>query len=218
MHAWARLRPPALLQRQGSLLCGRLKRPCLLLPLLLQCAHSRRARLEGAELAQHYALRLAQSALKRGQFVLCAEILRFLIPPRESTTGLLQWGPAAAGGGEPAAAGGGSGTAANVQPAAGGGGWFSWLWGGSAGQAQQAAGAAGADAADAAGGSRAGGGGGGGGSMSQAGLYRASLAVGAGVVGGSSGTGAPGARVLAVVADKAWALLEQVHGAAALCL
>jgi hypothetical protein len=114
--------------------------------LLLLCVG--RCRLEGTSLAQNYALSLATTALRRGQFYLCSEILRFLIPPRESCSGLVQWGPLPAGGGveqqqqqqqQPShaaaiKAGPGSGSGA---AAAGGANWLSWLWGGSSDEQQQ---------------------------------------------------------------------------------
>jgi hypothetical protein len=111
-------------------------------------------------LAQSYGLSLIATALKRGQFFLVAEILRFLIPPRESSSGLVQWGPA----GPPtplAAAAEAPGVITSQQqqqqqlqkqpsadktPASAAGssssGWFGWLWGSSgsgnnAGQQQQ---------------------------------------------------------------------------------
>lgn len=98
------------------------------------------ARLEGAELAQDFAVRLVRVALTRGQFYLCAEILRFLIPPHDG--GAVAWGPAApastAAG--TAAAGGqqqqqAAGDAGSTQDS--GSSWFGWLWGG--GGAPQAA-------------------------------------------------------------------------------
>lgn len=81
-------------------------------------------------------------ALKRGQFYLCAEILRFLIPPRE---GVVQWGPGSpvdgsATGAKDAAA---AGSAPQKQPSgaaaasAGSAGWFSWIWGSSGTPQQQ---------------------------------------------------------------------------------
>lgn len=91
-------------------------------------------------------------ALKRGQFYLCAEILRFLTPPRE---GVMQWGPGSPLGGSAAAkdASGSAAAAAGAKPgavpqqkpsgsaaAAGGsgqGGWFSWIWGSSGSSQQQ---------------------------------------------------------------------------------
>jgi hypothetical protein len=112
-------------------------------------------------LAQSYGLSLIATALKRGQFFLVAEILRFLIPPRESSSGLVQWGPA--GPPTPLAAAAAAADAPGAAPtqqqqqlqkqpsadrtpaaAAGSGssGWFGWLWGSSgsgsnAGQQQQ---------------------------------------------------------------------------------
>jgi hypothetical protein len=121
-------------------------------------------RLEGAALAQSYGLSLIATALKRGQFFLVAEILRFLIPPRESSSGLVQWGPAGPPTPLAAAAAEAPGAATTQQQqqrlqkqpsadktaaaAAGSssGGWFGWLWGSggsssssgsNAGQAQQ---------------------------------------------------------------------------------
>jgi hypothetical protein len=97
-------------------------------------------------------VQLVKMALKRGQFYLCAEILRFLTPPRE---GVMQWGPGSPLGGSAAAkdASGSAAAAAGAKPgavpqlkpsgsaaAAGGsgqGGWFSWIWGSSGSSQQQ---------------------------------------------------------------------------------
>lgn len=103
-------------------------------------------RLEGPQAAQRFAVQLIKMALKRGQFYLCAEILRFLIPPRE---GVVQWGPcsppgSSAGASKEAAAAAATGAKSGPprQPSgsaeAGQAGWFSWLWGSSgASQPQQ---------------------------------------------------------------------------------
>lgn len=99
-------------------------------------------RLEGSHAAQAFAVQLIKLALKRGQFYLCAEILRFLIPPRE---GVVQWGPGSPVDGAATAARDAAGAAAMPQKqlsgsaaaAAGQGGWFSWIWGSSGSQQQQ---------------------------------------------------------------------------------
>jgi hypothetical protein len=166
-------------------------------------------RLEGSHAAQAFALQLIKLALKRGQFYLCAEILRFLIPPRE---GVVQWGPGspidgsataardAAAAAATAALPGGiqkqlSGSAAAAGGSSGQGGWFSWIWGssGSQQQQQQQADKGGKQAAA------------GEGLVSQASLSAA----------GSMELGSDACRI---VADKAWRLLYTVReGTAALC-
>ncbi len=40
-------------------------------------------RLEGASAAQEQALRLMRSSLLRGQYPLCCELLRFVVPPAD---------------------------------------------------------------------------------------------------------------------------------------
>uniref|UniRef100_A0A383V6J0 RIC1 C-terminal alpha solenoid region domain-containing protein n=1 Tax=Tetradesmus obliquus TaxID=3088 RepID=A0A383V6J0_TETOB len=229
---------PALFSAVGS--------PAALLALLLEAGALPSAacflivvdRLEGADLAQRYALSLVGTALRRGQFFLVAEILRFLIPPRESSSGAVQWGPAGPPPAtQPAAAVAAADTAGNgsvqqQQPeksnaaAAGSSnsGWFGWLWGGSsssAGQQQQqqqhntAARSSPKPSGT---------------SLSAAGHYRQSLAGGAangdwpglyssastaaaaaaaGVDCGVGGGFAPGADACRVVAEKGWALLGQ---------
>ncbi len=44
------------------------------------CCSARR-RLEGAATAQAQALRLMRASLRRGQYPLCCELLRFVVPP-----------------------------------------------------------------------------------------------------------------------------------------
>ncbi|KAF8071370.1 R06F6.8 [Scenedesmus sp. PABB004] len=209
---------PALFSAVGS--------PAALLELLLDSGALASAacflivvdRLEGAALAQGYALSLVAAALRRGQFYLVAEILRFLIPPRESSSGVVQWGPAApAPAPAPAPeqqapqAAAQQAEAQAAAPASGGGSWLGWLWGGGGGggaqQAQQAAHAGDQGVLT----PRVG-------SMSAAGHYRQSLAgAGSGVEWqGLSGGGtaaaagaAPGGDACRVVAERGWALLEQ---------
>jgi hypothetical protein len=163
-------------------------------------------------------VQLIKMALKRGQFYLCAEILRFLVPPRE---GVVQWGPcsppsSSAGVSKDAAAAAAAGAAAQSGPqkqpsgsaaaAAGQTGWFSWIWGGSGGsQAQQQQ----QQATDKAGKMLAGSGAG------------AANGIAAGYPGeggllsqGSLTTSANlehGSDACKIVADKAWRLLLQVR-------
>lgn len=169
-------------------------------------------RLEGSQAAQKFAMQLIQLALKRSQFYLCAEILRFLIPPRE---GVLQWGPSspvlpvgAAGSLTREPSGGSaqpaapqkqpSGSAAAAAASSGQSGWFSWIWGGgaagqqqqSAKSAQQAGSAAGDQDAIAAG-------------------YSADGLVGQGLLSLTAGV-QHGSDACRIVADKAWRLLHQV--------
>lgn len=108
-------------------------------------------RLEGSHAAQAFAVQLIKLALKRGQFYLSAEILRFLIPPRE---GVVQWGPGSPVDGSATAARDAAAAAAAAMPggpqkqlsgsaaaaaagSSGQGGWFSWIWGSSGSQQQQ---------------------------------------------------------------------------------
>lgn len=157
-------------------------------------------------------MQLIHLALKRSQFYLCAEILRFLIPPRE---GVLQWGPSspvlaagAAGSLAREPSGGpsapqkqpsGSAAAAGAAGSSGQSGWFSWIWGGgaagqqqqqSAKSAQQAGPAAGEQDAIAAG-------------------YPPDGLVGQGLLALTAGV-QHGSDACRIVADKAWRLLHQV--------
>lgn len=156
-------------------------------------------RLEGSHAAQAFAVQLIKLALKRSQFYLCAEILRFLIPPRE---GVVQWGPGSPVDGSATAArdtaaaaampGGPqkqlSGSAAAAAGSSGQGGWFSWIWGSSGSQQQQPPDKGGKQAAA------------GEGLVSQTSLSAA-------------GSMEHGSDACKIVADKAWRLLYTVSGA-----
>ena len=124
-------------------------------------------RLEGPNLAHGLALRLVRASLKKAQYVLCAEILRFIIPPGDPALGGGANGgkatlAAASAAAAAAAAAGvmGGGHAGGVEQSGGSSSsWFGWLWGGTSGTSSSSApvlptAAAGAEAA-------AGGGGGG---------------------------------------------------------
>lgn len=141
-------------------------------------------------------MRLIRIALKRSQFYLCAEILRFLIPPQDGAA--VQWGPAGAaaqaaapgGAAEGGAAAGGSKQPSSTTDSSGtGGSWFGWLWGGSSGQKAEAA----ADHAPL---------------VSQRSSAAAAAAAAAGMPHGTD--------ACSIVADRAWLLLEQVCGRARL--
>jgi hypothetical protein len=156
-------------------------------------------------------VQLIQLALKRGQFYLCAEILRFLIPPRE---GLVQWGPGSPVDGTPAVAGAEDAAAVLAKPAvpqkqpsvpaeaaASSSGWFSWIWGGGSQQQQQPADKAGKQPGQGAAaavreviGA---------GFPNEALVSQSSLSATVGIEHGS--------EACKIVADKAWVLLYQVR-------
>jgi hypothetical protein len=128
-------------------------------------------RLEGPNLAHGLALRLVRASLKKAQYVLCAEILRFIIPPGDPSTAGSANGSkatlaAASAAAAAAAAAGVIGGANTPGVEQSGSSWFGWLWGGtnsssssSAPMAAAAAAAGGPEAAAVAGGGGLGGGG-----------------------------------------------------------
>lgn len=171
--------------------------------------------MEGSHAAQKFAVQLIKLALKRGQFYLCAEILRFLIPPRE---GVLQWGPSS-----PVAAGVARAPSLAIAPqrqpsvsaaAAGAGagsnqtGWFTWIWGGDGANApadsqqqQQQPAAKGSGKPSAAGSAN------GEQDVIAAGYAADGLVSQASL---NAVAGPHGSDACAIVASKAWKLLEQV--------
>lgn len=202
----------------GTVLAKHVSRSALQIPhipsyadLCCCCCGCCPVRLEGSRAAQQFAVQLIQLALKRGQFYLCAEILRFLIPPRE---GPVQWGPGSPMDGTAAAAGAEDASAGLAKPAApqkqqslpaeaaaSSSGWFSWIWGGGSQQQQQAADKAGkqpgqgaaAAVRDVIGA----------GFPKEALVSQSSLSATVGVEHGS--------EACKIVADKAWVLLYQVR-------
>jgi hypothetical protein len=199
-------------------------------------------RLEGPHLAQSLALRLIRQTLRRGQYELCAEILRFMMPPgfrvRGPTPGVDRSNGKVTIGG---AGGGKAGRmscgpspqqrAAAQEEAArrggkAGGSWLGWLWGGGGGGADQGRLQSG-DLGD--GDSWRGGSG----RLSSSGGYRQSLvsalqsaSSGGAGLGGGNGSGSSGGweglsagsaggaeEACHRVSDHAWMLLEQVGGA-----
>jgi hypothetical protein len=185
-------------------------------------------RLEGPHLAHAAALKLVAAALKRSQYSLVAEILRFLIPPGDNgAPSLARHASGSVGGGAPqqqqgGEAGGSNGSTASGAAAAaangGSGGWFSWLWGGSSagGDARPAgtSGSSGADSPLGNGGAAVGEGGrsssGGGGGYSRRSSSMSRPGGGAPWEGSSAGDGSPGLDACHLVAEHAWALLDQV--------
>lgn len=244
-----------LTQLAGVITAHPLTHVCLLRPPPAATNHQRHhqtacpyRRLEGSRLAQDFAVRLIKIALKRNQFYLCAEILRFLIPPQEGS--MVQWGPAGPAPTSTAAAGA-AGTAEQVgvippgdkaggaagaggtsqhaavmekQPSGGSstaqGSWFGWLWGGGGGgSGKQQLAVQGADKQqaepEAAGGSAA------------AEMQGRIVAVMQPLISQSSSVAAAaaaaamgmpfGTDACAIVADRAWKLLDQVRWQQQLC-
>jgi len=205
-------------------------------------------RLEGPHLAQAQALHLVRITLRRGQFGLCAEILRFMMPP-----GFKIRGPDRSGSRRQAVtiggAGGGKGRRLGCGPSqqpkqdkpSTGGSWLGWLWGGGGG------GGGGADAVqgkmpavrtsvegrdsfdDGSSPWR-----GSGNRMSATGAYRQSLAsalqsagsgggAGSGSSGGaweglSAGSASGAEEACHMVSDHAWLMLEQVGTCVCVCV
>ncbi len=130
---------PALFTAVGS--------PSVLLEGLLEAGALRSAacfllvvdRLEGAPAAHALALRLIRASLRQGQYFLCAEILRFIVPPGEMDTflGMCDGGPAEQQQQQqqrrPEEEEQQQQQQQQQQPAGGGYlSWLSWFWGGSA--------------------------------------------------------------------------------------
>jgi hypothetical protein len=127
---------PALFTAVGS--------PSVLLEGLLEGGQLRSAacfllvvdRLEGATIAHALAVRLIRASLRQGQYFLCAEILRFIVPPGEMESFLGMYdGQGREGQEQELQQGAGTAAADAAGAAATSGGylsWLSWFWGGSA--------------------------------------------------------------------------------------
>ncbi|KAI8463229.1 MAG: hypothetical protein J3K34DRAFT_462531 [Monoraphidium minutum] len=156
-------------------------------------------RLESSPLAQGLALRLVRLTLRRAQYGLAAEILRFTLPPAwKAPTPEPAAAPAAPGGG-----GGGKGAPQVARSASTG--WLGWLWGGGGGGGggqepkQRLRARVSGDAA----------GGDGGGADGWAGPPAAGR-MGSRLAAGGTGGGAEIAEeACLLVSDHAWMLLEQ---------